>query len=260
MTSALIALALLAHSVSADAPAMHLIAHRGGVVDAQHIENNLPGIDEAVRRGYWMLEVDIRKSKDGRLVVHHDEDFRRFYNDPRRVADMTWDEIQQLRSTPGNLRPLEFSEVAAACKGKIRLMLDTKGAHHSEAFYRSMLDTLRENDLLESAYVIGNDESRALFLGKAKVGIRADALKSAAARGEDVAQRYFLFLQANGLDAKLFEYCNAHGVTVVPSINTFRYPGDKHNKRATADIKRLRKLGVTYLQIDSVYEEACTEP
>jgi glycerophosphoryl diester phosphodiesterase len=260
MTSSLIFLALLTHTVSADAPAMHLIAHRGGVVDAQHIENNLPGIEEAVRRGYWMLEVDIRESKDGRLVVHHDEDCRRFYNDPRRVADMTWDEIKQLRSTPGNLRPLEFSEYAAASKGKIRLMLDTKGRHHDEAFYRSMLDTLRENDLLESAFVIGNDESRALLLGKAKVGIRAEALKAAAARGEDVAGRYFILAHAKGFDPETVALCRKHGVAPVPSINTFHYPADKHRQRAAADIARLKELGITHFQIDSVYEEACRKP
>ncbi len=140
---------------------MKLIAHRGGVVDSEHIENNLSGIAEAVQRGYWMLEVDIRESKDGHLVVHHDADFRRFYGDERRVADMTWDEIRALRSKPGNLRPLEFSEFAAACRGKIRLMLDTKGPDHDEAFFAALLEALRKNDLLDTAYVIGTDQSRA---------------------------------------------------------------------------------------------------
>ena len=250
----------LAQLVSADAADVRLIAHRGGVVDRRHIENNLPAIEEAVRRGYWMLEVDIRRSKDGKLVVHHDEDFRRFYGDPRRVADMTWDEIQQLRSTPGNLRPLEFAEYAAACKGKIRLMLDTKGRHHDPAFYQAMLDVLEKNDLLESAFVIGNDESRALLLGKAKVGTRAEALRAAIARGEDVAGRYFLFAHAAGFDPETIDLCRRHGVVAVPSINTFHYPVDKHKERAAADIERLKKLGVTHFQIDSVYEDYCRKP
>ena len=235
MTAALLALAMAAGLVCADAPAVRLIAHRGGVVDRQHIENNLPGIEEAVRRGYWMLEVDIRRSKDGKLVVHHDADFRRFYRDDRRVADMTWD-------------------------GKIRLMLDTKGNGHDEAFFTEMIDTLRDNGLLASALVIGSSQSRKVFLGKASVGTNLDALRAAIARGEDVGGRYFLFAHADRFDAETIALCRKHGVAAVPSINTFHYLTAKHKQRAAADIARLKQLGVTYFQIDSVYEDYCNKP
>ena len=239
---------------------MKLIAHRGGVVDSEHIENNLPAIEEAARRGYWMLEVDIRESKDGRLIVHHDAGFERFYGDSRRVADMTADQIKRLRSKPGGLPPLEFAEYAAACKGKIRLMLDTKGARHSAEFFASMIDSMHENDLLETAFVIGSDQSRALFLDQAKIGLNREKLTAAIERGEDVAKRYYLFAHAKGIDDDTVELCRQHGVIVVPSINTFHYPADKHMERAAADIARLKKLGVTCFQIDSVYEKFCTEP
>jgi len=253
----LVVLALTIQLAAANAEDVRLIAHRGGVVDRAHIENNLPAVEEAIRRGYWMLEVDIRKSKDGHLVVHHDADFRRFYNDPRRVSDMTWDEIQQLRSKPGDLRPLSFAEYCAACKGRILLMLDTKGEHHDPEFYDSLLRTLKDNNLLASAFAIGNDESRRLLLGKAKVGTNAETLSAAAARGENVAEKYFLFAHAEAFDAATIALCAEHGVTPVPSINTFHYPADKHLQRAEADIERLKKLGVTHFQIDSVYEQFC---
>jgi len=68
--------------------------------------------------------------------------------------------------------------------------------------------------------VIGNDESRASFLGKARVGIRAEALKSAAARGEDVAGRYFLFAHAKAFDPETVALCREHGVTPVSSIKS----------------------------------------
>jgi len=259
MTAFLLTLAISTHLISQHAPAVMLIAHRGGVVDDEHIENNLPAIDEAARRGYWMLEVDVRESKDGRLIVQHDADFRRFYGDSRQVVDMTAAEIKRLRSTPGGLPPLEFSEFAAACKGKLRLMLDTKGAKHSKEFFASMIDSLRENDLLDSAFVIGSDQSRALFFDKAKIGVNREKLAAAVGRGEDVAKRYFLFSHAKGIDAETVNFCRQHGVVVVPSINTFHYPAAKHMEMAAADIARLKKLGVTYFQIDSVYEKYCTK-
>ena len=59
--------------------APRLIAHRGGVVDTTRVENNVDAIEEAIARNYFMLEVDIRESRDGQLVVHHDSTFSRFY-------------------------------------------------------------------------------------------------------------------------------------------------------------------------------------
>ncbi len=78
----------------ADAP--KIIVHRGGVVGDEHAENSPAAIEAAIGRGYWMLEVDIRESKDGKLVVHHDPDYDDFYGDPRLPAEMTWAEIEQL--------------------------------------------------------------------------------------------------------------------------------------------------------------------
>ena len=41
-----------------------LVAHRG-VVDETFTENGLPSLEEAIRRGYTHVEVDIRSTKDG---------------------------------------------------------------------------------------------------------------------------------------------------------------------------------------------------
>ena len=88
-----------AGSARADEP-VRLISHRGGVVDAQRPENSVGALEEAIRRGYWMVEMDIQESKDGRLVVHHDS-FLQDFGDKRWPIDMTWAEIQQLRAKAG---------------------------------------------------------------------------------------------------------------------------------------------------------------
>ncbi len=259
MSAILYALGLVV-SLFAQEPEVRLIAHRGGVVDATHIENNLPAIDEAVRRGYWMLEVDIRESKDGHLVVHHDADFERFYGDGRRVADMNWDEIKQLRSTPGDLRPLEFAEYAAACRGRIRLMLDVKEPEHSDAFFESLIESLEENELLDSAYVIGTDQARKVLLDRARIGVNPQKLVDHVAGGEDVKRRYFLFGHSRDFESEAIELARSRGVDVVPSINTFHYPAATHLEGAAAAIERLKKQGIDCFQIDSVYEQFCTRP
>lgn len=54
-----------------------LIAHRGGVVDSLTAENSMQALQQAVQKGYWMVEVDLRLTKDSILVTHHDRDFKR---------------------------------------------------------------------------------------------------------------------------------------------------------------------------------------
>ncbi len=70
--------------------------------------------------------------------------------------------------------------------------------------------------------------------------------------------RYFLFAHAAQIDADVVALCRKHGVAVVPSINTFHYLTGSHLEQAAADIRRLKKLGVSEFQIDSVYEKFCT--
>lgn len=234
------------------------IAHRGGVVDQRYSENSPASLQAAVSNGYWMIESDIRETKDGRLITHHDPDFVRFYGDGRKVSDLTLAEVRRLRATPGGTAPMTFAELVDACQGRLRLMLDTKEPAHPAAFYREMERDLQRTNLLASAYVIGTEESRKYFHGKAKVGVTFPRLREAVAAKEKVSALYFLFEWGKTLTADQVKYAQGHGVTVVPSVNTFHYGADmgKSLHDGTADIRRLRPMGVTEFQIDSVYEAA----
>lgn len=114
---------------------IRIIAHRGGVVDQHRPENSTSAVEEGIRRGYWMLEMDVQESKDGHLVVHHDDNFVKLYGVHKTAAELTWDEIRQFHAVEDGSRPLEFSEYAALCKGKVQLMIDTKEPSHPPAFY-----------------------------------------------------------------------------------------------------------------------------
>lgn len=78
------------------------VAHRG----ASHLapENTLSAVRSALARGADMVEVDVRRSADGALVLLHDESLRRTTNvarvlpgrAPWRVGDLTLAEIRGL--------------------------------------------------------------------------------------------------------------------------------------------------------------------
>lgn len=70
-------------------------AHRGFAPGGA--ENTLEAFAAAHRLGFGYLETDVRATKDGVLVVFHDEDLSRLTGDPRKVADCTAAELSLLR-------------------------------------------------------------------------------------------------------------------------------------------------------------------
>jgi len=70
------------------------ISHRGEHL--HHPENTMPAFQEAVRLGADYIEVDVRTSSDGKLVLSHDANFTRCTNGTGDVSKMTFDEIRAL--------------------------------------------------------------------------------------------------------------------------------------------------------------------
>lgn len=104
-----------------------VIAHRGNHVSVP--ENTLASYQEAINCGADYVEVDVRATKDGHLVVMHDGTVDRTTNGSGKVADMTFEQIRALKVFNNNKkthRVPEFQEVLQVCKGKINIYLDFK--------------------------------------------------------------------------------------------------------------------------------------
>lgn len=86
------AVVAIASTVQADSPIP--VAHRGLLRHAP--ENTLPAFAACLELGMG-FELDVRMTKDGRLVVLHDDNIQRTTNGPSRsIRDMTLKEVQLL--------------------------------------------------------------------------------------------------------------------------------------------------------------------
>ena len=74
--------------------ALEIIAHRGASHDAP--ENSLTAMKLGWEQGADAVELDLWLSRDGKLVVFHDADTKRFAEPVRKIKEMTLEEIQQL--------------------------------------------------------------------------------------------------------------------------------------------------------------------
>lgn len=89
-----LALFLVLFAITFCASAVEIIAHRGASFDAP--ENTLAAMKLAWEQNADAIELDLWLSKDGRLVVFHDADAKRIGGDPRKIAALTWEEVQKL--------------------------------------------------------------------------------------------------------------------------------------------------------------------
>ncbi|GJM60582.1 glycerophosphoryl diester phosphodiesterase [Persicobacter diffluens] len=106
-----------------------VLAHRQ---DWKHFpENSLEALEGSIAQGVDIVEIDIRRTKDGQLIVMHDHTVDRTTNGQGAIAELDWPEISklQLRDEEGNLTPYKvptFIEYMQAAKGKIMVNLDIK--------------------------------------------------------------------------------------------------------------------------------------
>lgn len=112
-----------------------VIAHRADWRGAP--ENSIQGIENAIRMGVDMVEIDIHRTADGQFILMHDATLNRMSTGKGRIADYTLAQIKQLRLRSGNgiktrraIPTLE--EALLACRGKVLVNIDKGGDYIRE--------------------------------------------------------------------------------------------------------------------------------
>ncbi|KAF0127796.1 MAG: hypothetical protein FD189_1262 [Elusimicrobia bacterium] len=75
---------------------MKVISHRGASGYAP--ENTLKAFELAARMGSRDFEFDVHRTRDGKLVVHHDYDLSHTAGAPARIADLDYAELSRLNA------------------------------------------------------------------------------------------------------------------------------------------------------------------
>lgn len=77
-----------------DMSSVLVVAHRG---DWRNFpENSIAAIESAIEMGADVVEVDVQRTKDGVLILMHDQTLNRTTTGRGRVDETTWEEIQKL--------------------------------------------------------------------------------------------------------------------------------------------------------------------
>lgn len=113
-----------------------VIAHRGFSGAAP--ENTLAAFQKAIDAGSDMIELDIQLSKDGKIVVIHDETLERATNGQGSVVDRTLPELKKIdagskfRADFSGERIPTLQEVLDLAKGRALLDIEIKNPDHGQ--------------------------------------------------------------------------------------------------------------------------------
>jgi len=131
-------------------------AHRAA--HTHYPENSLGALQEAIRLGVDIAEVDIRQTKDHVLVIMHDGKVDRTTNGKGALTDLTYQQLMELRllqdGKPTDEKVPTLEQVLKMAKGKILIDLDFKLGDEGalKRTYKTIEETQTTNQVLFFLY------------------------------------------------------------------------------------------------------------
>ncbi len=136
-----------------------MIAHRG--VSGLETENTAASFVAAGNRSYWGVETDIHRTKDGELIVFHDDNTKRLTGVDRVIEETPYAELRAMRLFDrGTTEPREdlcmpsLREYIRICRRYEKTcVLELKNAMDEETVGR-VVSEIREENYLDSVVFI----------------------------------------------------------------------------------------------------------
>ena len=132
-----------------------VVSHRGDWRNAP--ENSLQAFRNCIEMGVDMIEIDLKKTKDGHLILMHDETIDRTTDGTGRPSDYTLAELRKFHLKNGlgivtrHTIPT-FEEVLDLCKGKILINVDKGYDYFKEVYALTEQNGTTQQVVIKSAF------------------------------------------------------------------------------------------------------------
>ena len=123
-----------------------IIAHRGASGLVEH-ENTIEAFEKAIEVGSDSIECDIRKTKDGKIIVVHNPD----YNN-KLISEYTYEELCEETKKDGFIMPL-YEDALECVKGRIFIDVELKEAGYEEEVVEVTLKHLTPTEFFFRSFI-----------------------------------------------------------------------------------------------------------
>ncbi|MEA1785147.1 glycerophosphodiester phosphodiesterase family protein [Arenibacter sp. GZD96] len=137
-----------------------IVAHRGGAATAA--ENSIEAIKKSLTLGVDIVEIDIRMSKDGHLVLMHDRSVDRTTNGKGLICNLRLEEIQELHLIKSDSKePVptldEVLEVVSSTSAQ--LLIEVKTHNDQSQIVKKLVQSVKEKNMEERVMIFSFDKS-----------------------------------------------------------------------------------------------------
>ncbi|MCD6538748.1 glycerophosphoryl diester phosphodiesterase [Candidatus Bathyarchaeota archaeon] len=129
---------------------IEVIGHRGAA--GLEPENTLRSVRRAIELGVDRVEIDVRVSRDERLVIMHDETVDRTTNGHGYVSELTFDELRSLDAGMGEKIPT-LDEILKFTMGKAKLEIELKVPEATEPTIQLIEELNAEKDVIVISFI-----------------------------------------------------------------------------------------------------------
>ncbi|MDO4276508.1 MAG: glycerophosphodiester phosphodiesterase family protein [Eubacteriales bacterium] len=140
---------------------VEVVAHRGGAVFGP--ENTVAALNNAIKDGADMAEIDVQQLKDGTLVILHDTNFKRTTGVNLNVWDAEYQQVKTMDAgkyfSPEYLgEPVPtLEQMLKAAKGKIDLMIELKATGYEKNLVEDTLALIEKYDMEKQCNIASLD-------------------------------------------------------------------------------------------------------
>lgn len=161
---------------------MRIIAHRSG--PGLYPEQSIQSAREALRNGAEIVEMDVRETKDGALVICHDDSTQRMFGVPGVVGETTLAQFMAMRHVSDRSYAPHMLEDVFACQVR-PLLLHCKQS--GPAFMKKLCTTIAEYDMQKWVTLGIQHVDDAQYVRKASQEIKILAFMPSVAQLQDFA-------------------------------------------------------------------------
>ncbi|WP_195268186.1 glycerophosphodiester phosphodiesterase [Eubacterium sp. 1001713B170207_170306_E7] len=131
--------------------------HRGNSSDAP--ENSRSALEKAIELGADYVEIDVAETRDGVLVVSHDNNLKRTTGQNVYIWQSTYEEIRNLdigsffSPEYKGERLMTLDEAIEVCQGRIRMNIELKPTPYDSGFAQKAVETIKRHEFEGQCYL-----------------------------------------------------------------------------------------------------------
>ena len=206
-----------------------ITAHRGGAWKAP--ENTISALQYTIDSGADYAEIDVQETKDGELILLHDDSLKRTAGVKKNVWDMTLKQVEKLdagasfhKKFRGEKIP-EFTEALKFCKGRLDLNIEIKYNGKNKGIVNKVVRAIKENHFEDHCVVTSMNYQFLKQIKKTAPEIRTGYIMTMTYGGvQGMEAADFFSVKHTYVDEKFVTQAHALGKEVY--VWTVNYKGD----------------------------------